>query len=275
MRLAPFYPTLTDSPRPFGAVNAILRDFVLASRDFLAPLLRERLVQTNEVRRAGVLYLSLAWLSREHALEHTALIEVGASAGLLLAVDRYGYRYGSRYRAGPDHANLTIEIELRRKKPVQPTRLPDIVERLGIDLHTLDLDGEADRRWLRALVWGDQPERMAMLERAIAVARGTPGTLVPGDANALLPGVVAELPAGLPVVVYHSHALNQFPPAARDTFDRILCDCSRDRAVYRIAMEALEGVPAAVVSVYRDGRLESSTRLARYDAHGAWIEWLR
>lgn len=274
VRLATFYPTLSRSPRPPGDVHAVFSDFVLSSQDNLAPLLRERFVQTNEVRRAGVLFLALAWLAREHGLQRIGLIEVGASAGLLLAVDRYAYSFGSRWRAGSDDAELTIETELRGPGPVHPAGLPHIVERVGLDLHTLDLNDEANRRWLRALVWGDHPERLAILDRAITVACNVPVRLVEGDGNRLLPGVLATFPSDLPVVVYHSHALNQFSPAARETFVRILCDGSRGRAVYRIAMESLDGVPAAVASVYRDGNLDSSTALARYDAHGAWVAWL-
>ena len=65
------------------------RDTLLANRDAVAALMRSRSTQTNEPARCATLLPLLAQLPQP-----LALIEVGASAGLCLLPDRYGYDYG-------------------------------------------------------------------------------------------------------------------------------------------------------------------------------------
>jgi len=273
--LAAHYQTVVGAAaRPPAAAPTAFRDFVLSARDELAPALARRLVQTNEVRRAAVLNLALCWLRAQHKLDAVALVEVGTSAGLLLATDRYGIRFGPTTTETLDRSALAIESELRGNCPIASGNAPAFVERIGLDLATLDLSDEADRRWLRALVWGDQPERLVRLNAAIEVARSTPMTLHEGDANELLPEVLDALPERLPAIVFHSHTLNQFSPAARERFDRVLLAASGTRELYRISMEGRDRRPTCTASVYRDGDLVTSTDLAHYDAHGAWIAWL-
>lgn len=272
--LARHYATLTPAPLPPTGAGDALRRFVRTRRPELEALLRTRLVQTNEVRRALALYLAVSWLAGRERLDHLALIEVGCSAGLLLACDCYAYRAGPDSLLGDSGSPLVIESELRGGVPEAPPLDGRIAERIGIDLNTLDLDDPADRRWLRALVWGDQPERLALLDRAIQVARAVPMTLHEGDGNALLPGILTALADRVAPVVFHSHALNQFPAAARERFEATLERASERCAVYRVSLEYGGDAPYADVLIYRCGRLSDRIRLARYDAHGAWVEWL-
>ena len=51
-----------------------------------------------------------------------------------------------------------------------------------------------DRDWLRALVWPDQPQRLDRLDRAIALYRQAPARDLRGDALALLPDALADVP---------------------------------------------------------------------------------
>ncbi len=76
-----------DDAPPDDAGRA-LRSFCREFRDELLDIICTRLVQTNHVRRARGLRAALAMIAP--ALSGT--IEVGASAGLLLNFDRYGYR---------------------------------------------------------------------------------------------------------------------------------------------------------------------------------------
>ncbi|WP_366114073.1 DUF2332 family protein [Bradyrhizobium sp.] len=74
-----------------------LRDVLLANTDAIRSIMLTRSTQTNEPARCAVLRPVLAQLPKP-----LALIEVGASAGLCLLPDLYGYDYGSRRRApGP------------------------------------------------------------------------------------------------------------------------------------------------------------------------------
>ncbi len=275
--LATYYQTVVgDAAMPPNDAPPVFRAFVLAHTAALEPALSSRLVQTNEVRRAAVLNLALRQLHAQHATPGLALIEVGASAGLLLATDRYGYHIGTDAFAAPEEDAFVIELERRGERAIPGGPLPEIVERIGLDLVTLDLNDEADSRWLRALIWGDQPERMRRLASAIETASTAPLRMIEGDANEVLPGLLEALPARLPAAVFHSHVLNQFTPEARDRFDEILRAASRERAVYRISMEgaAPEPHPLCKLMVYRAGDMAESTVIARYDAHGSWVEWL-
>ena len=274
-QLGAYYPTVSGQRAfdPSGA-PAVFKRFVLDSVDALTPALQTRLVQTNEVRRAAMICLALAWLRSALGVESSALIEVGTSAGLLLAADRYDYRFG-RVDVGASHpATLKIEVETRGSLEPPIGGLPEIVERIGIDLKVLNANDESDRRWVRAMIWGDQPERLKRFDRAIEEIRRTPVRFLEGDANAILPQALDSLPPRLPAVVFHSHALNQFSSAGRERFDQLLCRASIARDIYRISMEGFTAPPECVITIYRHGAATNSTTVASYEPHGAWIEWL-
>ena len=75
------------------------RAAVLDNADAVRAIMLERSTQTNEPGRCAVLLPVMALLPQP-----LALIEVGASAGLCLLPDRYGYDYGGRRVRPPDEA---------------------------------------------------------------------------------------------------------------------------------------------------------------------------
>jgi hypothetical protein len=75
--------------------GAHLGEIVQRGREPLRALILSRSTQTNEPARCAVLLPALVCLPQP-----LALIEVGASAGLCLYPDRYGYDYGG-HRLGP------------------------------------------------------------------------------------------------------------------------------------------------------------------------------
>ena len=91
------------------------------------------LVQTNEPRRCTFLLPAFATVARLAGDRPLALIEVGASAGLNLLFDRYGYDYGAGRFAGDPGAPV---VYLRCKAMLPPLHagLPQVTTRVGIDL---------------------------------------------------------------------------------------------------------------------------------------------
>lgn len=193
-----------------GPVDSVaaFRDYVVEHWSAVKKDMRVRMPQTNEVGRCAVLLPVLAALPQP-----LALLEVGASAGLCLYLDRYGYRYGDRLLGSGEPL---LECEMAGQEP--PTRMPEVVWRAGLDLHPLDITDSADLAWLEANVWPENPHRLERLRTAAAIAAADPPLLVKGDLVTDLPALAACAPAGVTLVVFHSTVLYLVPKPERDAF---------------------------------------------------------
>lgn len=189
----------------------------------LRTVMLARTTQTNEPARTAVLLPVLAGLPPP-----LALIEVGASAGLCLLLDRYGYDYdGNRIAGAP--GSPTFHCAVQGPAPL-PAAVPPIVWRAGLDLSPIDLGSESETAWLEALVWPEQENRRRHLAQAISVAREQPPRVVRGDLLRDLDALIAEAPTEATLVVFHSAALAYVTPrAARLGFAETL---RRTRAVW-------------------------------------------
>ena len=185
------------TPRDWPEFRAMLRDNAIAVR---ATMLARR-TQTNEAGRCATLLPVLARLPQP-----LALLEVGASAGLCLLPDRYGYDYGHR-RLAP--ASPDAPVFPCRADPATPLPAahPRIAWRLGLDLHPMDVADAAHRAWLETLVWPEQSDRLHRLRAAMAVARRDPPRVVQGDLLTDLPAWARQAPRDATLVVFHSAVL--------------------------------------------------------------------
>jgi hypothetical protein len=169
-------------------------------------LMLSRTTQTNEPARCAALLPLLAQLPRP-----LALLEVGASAGLCLLPDRYGYDYGA-VRIEPATAQAPV-FRCRTSGAVSlPEAVPRIVWRRGLDLNPIDLRSDEEVAWLETLVWPGQEERAHGLRAAIDVARREPPSVVKGDLLGDLERLMATAPSDATLVVFHTAVL---PYAAR------------------------------------------------------------
>jgi hypothetical protein len=247
--------------------RAMLRDNAPA----VAAVMRARRTQTNEPARCATLLPALARLSQP-----LALLEVGASAGLCLLPDRYGYDYGRARIAAPSADAPVFACTANSATPM-PAALPQIVWRTGIDLAPIDVTDNAQTEWLETLVWPEQKHRLQRLRAAIAVARRDPPPVVRGDLLTDLAGCAREAPTDATLVVFHSAVLAYVADArARDAFARTV----RELGAVWISNEA-PGVwptvrdrvsqrgPSGAFLLAVDGRPVAWT-----DAHGEWIEWI-
>src|SRR5205085_4528991 len=149
---------------------------VVQRKDALHALMLMRSTQTNEPGRCAVLLPILASLPQP-----LALLEVGASAGLCLLPDLYGYNYGGqRLRPeGDRHEAPIFPCDVTGAAPL-PDVLPRIVWRAGLDLDPINLSDPGQVAWLEALVWPEQTDRLARLRAAIAIAIANQLRLVAG-----------------------------------------------------------------------------------------------
>ncbi len=187
-----------------------------------APRIREvmlsRTTQTNEPARCAVLLPVLAGLSQP-----LALIEVGASAGLCLLPDRYGYDYGRHRIAPPSLSPAAAPVFhcIASAATPLPRALPEVGWRCGLDLSPLDVNSPTEMAWLETLVWPGQEHRARGLRAAIEIARADPPEVRRGDLRADLPAVAMLAPKDLQLVVFHTAVLGYVGSQSdRDAFAR-------------------------------------------------------
>lgn len=269
--LAAFYPSLTDAPLDLTLHDPVplFRAFCLEHAEVIRIQLATRRVQTNEIRRCACLLPAFVRLAEDG--KPLALVEIGTSAGLNLLWDRYQYDYGQQQwgdSSSPVRLRCTLRNDRTLSLPVYP---PEIVYRMGLDLNPIDVTDDDATAWLRALIWPEHRERAQYLQQAIELARRSPPPMRHGDAVALLPDVLAEIPPDTTLILYHSFVLNQFPTEARERFYRLLHDFAQTRD---FALLSIEGAlpPPVKLATYRDGERTERT-LATCDPHGAWLDW--
>jgi len=188
-------------PDSFARFETLVRD----ARDQLRDTMMARATQTNEPARCAALLPALAQIKGP-----LALLEVGASAGLCLLPDKYGYRYGD-HRLGSD----TVEFPcVANAATPLPSHLPDIAWRRGIDLNPLDAGSSADLAWLDALIWPGQEARSDRFRAAAEIARRDPPTVVSGDLLTDLEGHARRAPTGATLVIFHTTVLMYVPDLA-------------------------------------------------------------
>jgi hypothetical protein len=211
--------------------------FCAEHADELDQLLRTRSTQTNEIRRCTALRLALDHVSRRWP-GPLALVEIGASAGLNLAFDRYGYRVGEEATVT---SPVLISCELRDS--AADARIlgtaPEITSRLGIDLHPIRLTDPDQRAWLEALIWPEDVDGLATLRGAIdlAVVTGT-ANIVQGDATTDTARLLATLPGREPVVVFTASLLSYLDADARTAFVSQLHEAAQRRPVAWVFAES-------------------------------------
>jgi hypothetical protein len=240
------------------------RTTLLRQADAVRAVMLARGTQTNEAARCAVLLPVLARLPQP-----LALLEVGASAGLCLLPDRYGYDYGGHRLGGAP----VFACDPRGGTPV-PAELPLVAWRAGLDLNPIDVGDPDQAGWLETLVWPDQPHRLACLRAALAVARAAPPSVRRGDLLTGLPALAVEAPAGATLVVFHSAALAYVAdPASRAAFAAAV----RALGAVWVSNEAPGVFPAMAAAPGPRGAFllaVDGVPVAWTDPHGAWIDWI-
>jgi hypothetical protein len=266
----PLRPWLPSTGGVVDAARAVPAFFdVVAERADVIAKDMQAGVQTNEVGRAAPLSSALNWIGGP-----IVLLEVGASAGLNLWLDRFRIEAGD-VAWGPAESPVQLLGQFSSGQP--PEAAFEIVDRRGSDPHPLDASDEGDRRLLRSFVWPEHLERMARLDAAFSVAG--PLALDRADACSWLASQLADLRPGCTTVVMHSVMM---PYLSRDERAEL-------RAIITGAGERASGSTGArlawlsfeprgldpdmhvVVSRWPEG---DRTEVALSRAHGQGVRWL-
>ena len=271
-------PAIKRQPNLFFAAARLLlgdvpdlpgvRHLIQRRREELVSVMLARRTQTNEVGRCATLLPAIARVPGP-----LALIEVGASAGLALLMDRYSYDYDGHLLQGAGNDSPLLCCHVEGNVPL-PRRLPTVVWRAGLDLNPLDVSNDEDVNWLRCLVWPGQPEREVRLQAAIETARIEPPEVVRGDLLVDLPALVARAPRDATIVVFHSAVLAYVNTETRREFASLI-DALGVRWLSNEGANVLSGVDlpsdeGAPFVLIEDG----SRALALTHPHGDWIRWL-
>jgi hypothetical protein len=153
------------------------------------------------------------------------------------------------------------------------TLMPRIGQRLGLELNPVNLSDGDDRDWLRALVWPDQPQRLARLDAAILMACQRPHEIRGGDALSLLPEALAEILPGDAVCVYHTIVTYQFSAEIRDGLEALLVTAGLRRPVWHLSLEFDGKNDFALTLAHHHDGMRRARVLASASAHGAWLAW--
>jgi hypothetical protein len=208
-----------DAPRAVPALVAVLDD---PPADVVAALGRDP--QTNEVGRAAALAVGLAVAARRGDAPATPLriLEIGASAGLNLRLDRFAYAVG-----GAVWGDLQSPVRFDRPGDYEgrPPFRADvaIIERRGCDLHPIDATGADAAHTLLGYVWPDQQARLERLRGALEIAAAMPVTIDAAAAGDWVDEHAHPRP-GVATVVFHSVMWQYLPKEERHRIRTVLIE---------------------------------------------------
>jgi hypothetical protein len=291
--LAQWYPSVMggraravpDAADSSAAIEAFV-DVCRVYHDDIVTTMRTRATQTNESGRVAATYPALSLIDGP-----LALIELGASAGLNLQLDRFRIQLhhpdasGGAVIGGDPHSSVIVSSSCARGSlpPAGPLR---IVSRLGIDLDPLDVADPVAVRWLQACVWADETERMARLRAAVAVCRVDPAPMLRGDMLELVtPAVDGVAENGSHPVVVHTWVAAYLSTREQLRLTATIDAIGAKRDLDWVFMELRRSVPGlptidtgderhnVLMRVAYRGGSRSVELLALCHPHGTWLTW--
>lgn len=257
-----------------GDAAAILRR-ILAERDDWLDAWLDSAPQTNEVGRSAVLWPGVMTVAGQFG-PRIELLELGASGGLNLNMDRFGYHLGG---AVSGDAGSTVQLAPGWSGPPPAVAPVDVVARAGADLNPLDMTDPVIADRMLAYIWPDQADRVARATAAIAIANAFPPPVEQADGVTWLEQRLATpQEKGVTRIVYHSIALQYFPAEGRDRVRAAIAAAggraTADRPLAWLSMEFHEQATTAELRLTTWPGTGVHQLLARTHPHGAHIDWL-
>lgn len=287
-------------PPPDPSFRSELAAFARARRDDLAGLCASHRYQMNEVGRCADVLPALGEIAAETG-RPLAVVDLGTGAGLGLNLDRYRYTYRAldgTHDVGDSSARVHVDCRVRSGSPPLPGRIPEIADRVGVDVEPLDVADPQVLAWLAACV---PPEAGAVTRFAAAseLARSEPARRVRGDLLEVLPDVIASVPPDVHVCLVDTYVHVFLGPDDLERFAGLVARIGRERDLDWVSVDPLvplgpdarstvQGldVPDEWVRENRDGGVfgvigrvavrdgvRSAAVLGRAHPGAAWLEW--
>lgn len=281
--LVRFYPCLGGVDDPATAWP-VLREVITAHTDELRAAL-EVPPQTNEVGRSVALLAGLFDVVEAAGVGRVRLLELGASAGLNLLLDRYGFcgtggfggsaggrppSLGTDWRYGDPASSVQFDDPIHG-----PVRVVDfgILQRQGCDLYPVDATSPEGRLLLTSFVWPFDVHRHERLAAALRLAAAHPVQVDQASASAWLAPTLEQTDDGVLPVVWHSITRLYWPPAEIEAVEAVLTVYAKHRPLARVSMEygthgGASARPELQSTVWQPGHPPRRRRLGTAHDHG-------
>ncbi len=251
-----------------------IRSLIAAGRPELVEALAHPL-QTNAPSRAKALVGAFCCVAQQTG-RPLRLLELGASAGLNLRLDKFRYEQdGAAF--GPTDSPVRFVDFLTGGMPPLGHGF-EVVERRGCDLHPIDATTEEGRLTLLACVFPDETERFGLLDRAIEVARATPAVVDRDDLASWVAAALAESRPGVTTVVYHTivwpYLADDIRASAESAITAAGARATADAPLALVAFEGVADDPARVethLTLWPGG---DRRLLALAGQHPTTVRWL-
>jgi hypothetical protein len=278
--LGGYFPSVVGADAlPPGAAGPALLSFCRVYQREITDVISTRLVQTNDVQRSLALRVGLSLIGRR-VRQPVHVIEIGASAGLNLRFDRYGYQVSGEC-FGDRRSPVQVVAERVGAAPVPDlSRIPPVASVRGVDLNPLDVADPDARSWLEALVWPENDRQRRLLGAAIDLVRSDPPAVLAGDAVDVVPRLARQLPTGAPRVVFQIATRIHVPQERQQRFDDAIATLGQTGPLWAIWVDHLpEPDPRPSPSrpggaLYLSAPDGARTMIAVVDGHVTWIEML-
>lgn len=271
--LSVFYRSISRARAPDEDPYPKFRSFCLEHNDEIRRLISVGLVQTNEVSRCVFLMPAFVFVSRQGQGRPLYLVEIGASAGLNLLWDRYGYNYGEGHRCGDLDSLVQLTCSLRGSLlPPIAEKLPAVSFRVGIDHNPIDVRDPEVTLWLRAFIWPEHEKRAELLQRAVQVAQQDPSKLIAGDATEVLSAVLGEVPKDVSLCIFRT--FTALSPKARERLSSLLSELGAGRDLFLVYAKPHRADESELRLVSFVNGVQMEKLLAYFQNHGEWLEWL-
>jgi hypothetical protein len=251
-----------------------IRALIASGRAELVEALAHPL-QTNAPSRSKALVGALCLVAERTGLP-LRLLELGASAGLNLRLDRFRYEQDGVGFGPPDSPVRFVDFLTGGRPPLASGFV--VAERSGCDLNPVDPTTDEGRLTLLSCILPDEFERYGLLEQAIEVARETPAVVERADLAEWIAARLAEPRFGVATVVIHTIVWAYLPDDVRESAEATIGAASErattEAPLALLTFEGSEADPALVqthLTQWPGGRREL---LAESAHHPTTVRWL-